>query len=226
MLGMVTEAIGASLGFAVGVAISPLPVAAVILLLFSDRARSNSVAFAAGWVVGIGGVVAVMQFVPGLDADGGAPSATVGWVKLVLGLLLLVAGVRGWRSRPSVDDAEMPGWMARIDQLQPGKALGLGFLLSALNPKNTLLAIAAGAAIAAVDLTTAASVAAIAVFTVLAASTVLAPTIGYLVAGARLDEVLASAKDWLTSNNAAVMAVLFLVFGFSLVGDALEILGS
>jgi threonine/homoserine/homoserine lactone efflux protein len=221
-----TEAIGESLGYAVGVAVSPLPIAAVILMLFSSRARSNSIAFAAGWVVGIGGVVVVMQFVPGLDAAGGAPSPTVGWLKLVLGLLLLVAGVRGWRSRPSADEAEMPGWMARIDGLQPGAALGLGVLLSALNPKNALLAIAAGATIAAVDLAATGTAATVAVFTALAASTVLLPTIAYLVAGSRLDQTLAETKDWLTANNAAVMAVLFLVFGASLLGDGLEILGS
>lgn len=219
-----TEAIGQSLGFAVGVAISPLPVAAVILMLFSARARSNSIAFAVGWVAGIGGVVAVVQLVPGLETGGGAPSSTVGWLKLVLGLLLLVAGVRGWRSRPDAGEAEMPSWMARIDELQPSAALGLGVLLSALNPKNTLLAIAAGATIAAVDLTAAGVVASVAVFTALAASTVLVPTLGYLVAGARLDQLLADTKDWLTTNNAAVMAVLFLVFGASLVGDGVEIL--
>lgn len=223
---MITQAIGESLGYAVGVAVSPLPVAAVILMLFSSRARSNSVAFAAGWVAGIGGVVIVMQFVPGLDTDGGAPSPTVGWLKLALGLLLLAAGVRGWRTRPSADEAEMPGWMARIDGLQPGAALGLGVLLSALNPKNALLAIAAGATIAAVDLPTAGAAATVAVFTAIAAATVLLPTIAYLVAGSRLDQPLADTKDWLTANNAAVMAVLFLVFGASLLGDGLEILGS
>lgn len=221
-----TEVVGQTLGVAVGVAISPLPIAAVILMLFSSMARVNSLAFTAGWVVGIGGVVTIMQLVPGLGTAGGEPSTTTGWFKLVLGVLLLAGGVRGWRSRPAEGEhAAMPGWMTSIDTLRPGAALGLGLLLSALNPKNLLLAAAAGASIAAAGLAASAAVATIVAFTILAAATVLVPTLAYVVAGERLDPVLGSAKDWLTDNNATVMAVLFLVFGFSLVGDGIEILG-
>lgn len=221
------EAIGETIGFAVGVAISPLPVAAVILMLFSARARINSLVFTLGWVVGIGAVTTVMQVVPGLSTDAGEPSATAGWVKLVLGLLLLVAGVRNWRGRPGPDeDPVVPGWMTTIDELQPGAAVGLGLLLSAVNPKNLLLAAAAGASIAAVDLAVGATATVVVVFTVLAASTVLVPTIAYLVAGDRLAPTLESAKDWLMTNNTAVMAVLFLVFGLNLVGDGIGILSA
>ena len=45
--------IGQILGFAVGVAISPVPVIAVILMLFSKSAATNSVSFAAGWILGL-----------------------------------------------------------------------------------------------------------------------------------------------------------------------------
>ncbi len=218
--------IGETLGLAVGVAVSPLPVAAVILMLFSSRARANSLSFAVGWVVGIGGVVTVVQLVPGLDTGAGEPSATTGWIKLVLGVLLLRAGARGWRTRPGGDEpAEMPGWMSRVEQMRPGASLGLGLLLSALNPKNLLLSLAAGATIASAGLAASATAGTLAVFTLVAASTVLLPTLGYLVAGKRLDPTLADAKEWLVANNAAVMAVLLLVFGVSLVGDGIAILG-
>ncbi len=221
------EAIGASLGYAVGVAISPLPVAAVILMLFSGRARVNSLVFAGTWVVGIGAVATAMQFLPGLGSDGGQPSTTTGWVKVVLGVLLLLGAVMQWRSRPGEgEEPEVPGWMQRIDDLRPGAAGGLGLLLSAANPKNLLLAAAGGTAIAAVDLGTGPAAVSILVFTLLAASTVVLPALAYLVAGSRLDPTLTSAKDWLMANNAAVMAVLFLVFGTSLLGDGIQILSS
>ena len=45
------EAIGQLLPFAVGVAISPLPIVAVVLMLVTPRARSNGPAFLAGWIV-------------------------------------------------------------------------------------------------------------------------------------------------------------------------------
>ncbi len=46
-------AIGEILGMAVGVAISPVPVIAVILMLFSSRATANSLSFLAGWLIGL-----------------------------------------------------------------------------------------------------------------------------------------------------------------------------
>jgi hypothetical protein len=42
------DAIGAVLGFAVGIAVSPLPVMAVVLVLLSERARANGPLFLAG----------------------------------------------------------------------------------------------------------------------------------------------------------------------------------
>lgn len=219
------DAIGETLGLAVGIAISPIPIAAVILMLFSGRARANGVAFMIAWIVGIAVVTAVVIAIPGLETDDSEPSATTGWVKLVLGILLLAVGVRQWRARPGPDDEPIvPGWMARIDELRPGAAFGLGFLLSALNPKNFLLAVAAGASLGALPLSTGETVGAVAVFTAIAALTVAVPVVAYLIAGARLDPTLDRTKAWLIANNTAVMAVLLLVFGVNLLGDGLQIL--
>lgn len=219
------DAIGETLGYAVGIAISPIPIAAVILMLFSGRARSNSTAFLAAWIVGIAVVTAVVVALPGLETDDAAPSTTTGWIKLALGVLLLAVGVRQWGLRPGPgQELAVPGWMARIDQLRPGAAFGLGFLLSALNPKNLLLAVAAGASLGALPLSIGETVAAVAVFTVIAALTVAVPVVAYLVAGERLDAALDRTKAWLIDNNTAVMAVLLLVFGVNLLGDGLQIL--
>ncbi len=219
------DAIGETLGYAVGIAISPIPIAAVILMLFSGRARSNSVAFLVAWLAGIALVTTIVVAVPGLETTDAEPSATTGWIKLALGALLLLAGARQWRARPGPhDEAPVPGWMARIDDLRPLAAAGLGFLLSALNPKNLLLAAAAGATMGALDLSTGDTAVTVAVFTVIAALTVAVPVIAYLVAGHRLDDTLEATKAWLIDNNTAVMAVLFVVFGVNLLGDAIQIL--
>ncbi len=188
-------------------------------------ARVNSVAFMVAWVAGIALVTTVVLLIPGLETDNSEPSDTTGWIKLVLGVLLLAVGVRQWRARPGPDDdVPVPGWMAKIDELKPGAAFGLGFVLSALNPKNLLLAIAAGVSIGALALSSGETVGAVVVFTLIAAITVLVPVIGYLIAGRRLDPTLDHAKAWLIGNNTAVMAVLFVVFGVSLLGDAIQIL--
>lgn len=219
------DAIGATLGYAVGIAVSPIPIAAVILMLFSGRARINSISFMAAWIAGIALVTTVVLFIPGLEADNSQPSNATGWIKLVLAALLLAVGARQWLTRPGPDDeVPLPGWMAKIDELKPGASFGLGFLLSALNPKNLLLAIAAGVSLGALPLTTGETVGAVVVFTLIAAITVMVPVIAYLIAGNRLDPTLDQAKAWLIDNNTAVMAVLIVVFGVSLLGDAIQIL--
>jgi hypothetical protein len=48
------EAIGQLLPLAVGVAVSPMPIVAVILMLVTPRARSNGPAFLLGWLVASG----------------------------------------------------------------------------------------------------------------------------------------------------------------------------
>jgi len=52
--------IGEILPLALGVAISPVPIIAAILMLLSPKAKSTSVGFLLGWVLGI--VAAVVVF--------------------------------------------------------------------------------------------------------------------------------------------------------------------
>jgi threonine/homoserine/homoserine lactone efflux protein len=144
-------------------------------------------------------------------------------LKLVFGVLLLVMAVRRWRERPKPGEAaDMPKWMGTIDSFTLPKALGLGFLLSAVNPKNLLLCLAAGTTIGAAHLSGGGDVVAVVVFTLIAASTVAVPVIGYLTARNMMTGPLDSLRDWLTQNNATVMAVLLLVIGVVLLGKGIS----
>ncbi|GMQ94142.1 MAG: GAP family protein [Acidimicrobiia bacterium] len=210
---------------AVGVAVSPVPIAAVIVILFTPKAKTNGPAFLAAWVIGLLFVGFVVLLIPGLQASNGEPSTTTGVIKGLLGVLLLVVGWVAWRKRPGPNEtAEAPKWIATIDGFGIGKSFGMGFLLSAVNPKNLLLVAAAAATISAAGLSASEETVALLVFSLIAASTIAVPVVGYLIVGERADETLANAKDWLIQNNSVVMAVLLLVFGVSLVGDALQIL--
>ena len=141
------DVIGEILPLALGIAISPIPIIAAILMLLSPRAKGTSVGFLLGWVVGI--VVAVTVFtllasvLPENDADASNPTA--GWIKIGLGVLLLLMAVKQWRGRPTGDDEPaLPKWMKAIDTMTAAKGAGLGFLLSAVNPKNLIMAAGAG----------------------------------------------------------------------------------
>lgn len=216
--------IGELLPLALGIAISPIPIIAAILMLLSPKATSTSLGFLTGWLLGI--VVAVTVFtllssvLPGTDTDG--PQPVIGVIKIVLGALLLLLALRQWRSRP-VGDAEpkLPKWMAAIDTMTAGRALLLGFLLSGLNPKNLLMGAAAGVVVGSGGLNAGAVTVVIVIFTVLAASTVAVPVVGYLVASARIAGPLESLRGWLVHNNATVMAILLLFLGISTIGKGI-----
>lgn len=216
--------IGEVLPLALGIAISPIPIIAAILMLLSPKARVTSVGFVLGWLVGI--IVAVTVFtllsavLPPQDADTADP--TRGTIQIVLGALLLLVALRQWRKRPR-DGAEppLPGWMKAIDRTSAPMAIGMGFLLSAVNPKNLLMAAGAGVSIGAASLSTGEIITVIAVFTLIAASTVLIPVIGYLIASATLRSPLDALRRWLAMENAVIMAVLLLVIGVTLIGKGL-----
>jgi threonine/homoserine/homoserine lactone efflux protein len=216
--------IGAILPLAIGIAISPIPIIAVILMLLSPRAKRTSVGFMIGWLLGI--VIDLVVFtllssvIPQRD-EGGSPVAGV--IKIILGLLLLFLAFRQWQARPANgEEASMPKWMSAIDSMTAGKALGLGFLLAAVNPKNLLLAASAGLIVGGAGLGFGQGLTlVIIIFVLLAACTVLIPVIGFLVASRRLAGPLDQLRGWLLKNNATIMSVLLLVIGVAVIGKGL-----
>ena len=82
------EAIGQVLPIAVGVALSPLPIVAVVLMLVTPRGRANGLAFVAGWIAGLAVVGAIVLALAGKagPGDGGEPATWVSALKLVLGV--------------------------------------------------------------------------------------------------------------------------------------------
>jgi threonine/homoserine/homoserine lactone efflux protein len=220
-------AIGDVLGLAAGVAVSPLPIVAIILMLVTAKGRANGTLFAVGWLAGLAvlGTVVLLVASPAGASEGGEPAAWAGWLKLLLGVGALLLAARQWRGRPAAGaEPEMPKWMAGLDRMGPGGAFGLGALLSAANPKNGGLTIAAAASIAGAGLPGGEQAVVLAVFVLIGSAGVLAPLVLYLAAGERAAQTLDAWKAWAGAHNAAIMAVLFLVFGFKLVGDGIAVL--
>jgi hypothetical protein len=220
----VTRAFGEMLPFALVIALSPIPIAAVIAMLFSERAVGNGVAFLLGWVVGVaGGLALITALASTLDlGSSGARTPVATSLRLALGALLLVGAFRTWRGRPGPgDEVPTPGWMARADTLQPGGAFVLAVLLGAVNPKNLLVNVGAATILASGTLTVRDQAIVVALYTVVASSTVALAVLYRLLAGLRAAATLERMRGWLVANNAVVMSVLLLVFGVKLVGDAI-----
>ena len=218
------HAIGGSLPLAVGIALSPVPIIAVVLMLTSHRAKVNGPAFVLGWLAGLGIVGAIVLAVagPGGASAHGAPATWVSWLKIVLGALLLLVAVRQFRGRPhDGEEPQMPTWMATIDKTTPVTAAGLGALLSGANPKNLLLAVGGAATIAGTGISAGQQAIAYLVFGLIATLGVGAPVAIYFVMGARSQKLLTGLKDWMSAHNAVIMAVLCLIIGVKLIGDAI-----
>jgi threonine/homoserine/homoserine lactone efflux protein len=218
------QGISEVLPFAIGVALSPVPIIAVILILFSDRARVNGPAFLLGWVVGLAVATSVVYFV--LDAANASTDSTtsdsVSWGKILLGVLLLGLARRNWAKRPAPGQtAELPKWMATVESIAPSRAFGLAVLLSVVNPKNLVLVLGAAAGLGQLGVDTGDAIVAIAVFVVVASLSIAFPVVYRLVGGARARTTLDDLKAWMTEHNSAVMAVLFLVFGVVLISKGL-----
>ena len=218
------EAVGQILPIAVGVALSPMPIVAVVLMLVTPQARLNGPAFIIGWLVGlaaVGTIVLAVADPAGASEDDG-PATWVSWLKIALGVLLLLLSLRLWRGRPrGAEDPPAPKWMGAIESFTPVKAAGAGALLSGLNPKNLLLAVAAGAAIAGTGISGGEQAAAYAIFALIGTIGVGAPVVIYFVLGDRAPRLLGSLRAWMAHNNAVIMAVLMLVIGAKLVGDGI-----
>jgi hypothetical protein len=110
-------AFGDILPLAVGVALSPIPIIAIVLMLGTPRARTNGPAFAAGWLAGltIVGTIVLLLASGSSTSDTGGPDTWASVLKLVFGVLFLLMAARIWHGRPKPgQEAQTPKWMRAI----------------------------------------------------------------------------------------------------------------
>ena len=129
---MLNEAIGDLLPSAFAVALSPIPIVAVVLVLGAPQARTAGPAFAFGWIAGLlaVSVIVVLALGTGNDPEGDEAMG-VDWFKVAIGTLFLLMAAGQWRKRPkNGQEPETPRWMATIDTATPQRAALLGVALS------------------------------------------------------------------------------------------------
>jgi len=217
-------ALGQAVAAALGIAMSPVTIATVILILFSPRARTSGLGFLLGWSFGIAAAVTTFTLVAAvvpMQAPGAARKV-LGIIELTLGVLLLVLAAALWHRRRAISDPPgTPGWMRAIDRVTFPIAFALG-LMMAVNPPNLLLSLTGGVAIGVSGLTGGGVVAAIALFSVVAASTVSVPLIAYSVGRGRVMRSLDSLRAWLTRHNRVILTTVFAVLGALSVGQGIS----
>ena len=218
-------AIGELLPLAVAIAISVTTIITTVLMLLSPEAKSRTVGLLVGCVVGVGGAVALFAVLPSLlptQGPSGSSLEKAAVIKIVIGVLLVVLALKQWRERPARGDrVELPKWMAGVDSMRPGKALLLGVLLSAVVPKNLLLAVSAGLILGEARLSVGQTSVVIVGFTVIATSTVAAPVVANVVAPSRMRGPFERLREWLVENNVAIMVLVLLLIGVVMVGNGI-----
>lgn len=219
---MLTTVIGDLLPSALGVALSPVPIIAVLLVLGSPRARAQGTAFALGWILGLVVVSVVVVLVSGAREPPDEPSALLGWIKITFGGLFLFLATKQWRSRPAPgEEPETPAWMDAMDTMATPRTSLVGAALSGLNPKNLALTLAATATIGQTALSGPATAVSIGVFVFVGSLTVAGPVVVYLVVPDRSATPLASIKEFMSAHNAAIMMIVLLLLGARLLGKGL-----
>jgi hypothetical protein len=216
-------AIGQLLPIALAVAISSVPIMATILILLSPRRSESAVPFLVGWVLGIAVVVAFCtlfaQIIPA-SRSSRRPDTTIGIIEIVIGAGLVVIAIIEWRRARRDPTEAMPKWLNTVGTFGAWPAFSVAFVLN-LRPKGLLLAIAAGLAVRAHDLSLGQSVVAILIYTAIGCSTVAVPIIVTLADPEGMQPRLLSAKEWIGRNSRAVTALILLIIGVVIIGTGL-----
>jgi hypothetical protein len=219
------KAIGEILPLAVALAAGPLPIIAIMLILVSDDARAKGLGFVFGRIAGLALIVAAGLVIfsliddPAL-ADRDHPRPAMSVARIVIGVLLIALAYRMWRRR---NEPSRPSLLTRrVDGLTANGSVGLGLLVSVVDPASISLGFLSGVDIAAARLPIPTAVMVAAAFIAVSTVTITVPLAGYLVGGQAVRARLVGVKGWLQSNEKAVMMVLFLLIGAMLIGRGIR----
>jgi threonine/homoserine/homoserine lactone efflux protein len=217
----VASELGDVFAAAIAVAISPVPIVAVILILFSEHSRRNGILYLLGWVLGLLICIGAVLLLPqGLEFKRGGTLATAGTtLRLFTGLLFIAAAFAVWLQRPKSGEAHpLPAWTSRIEGFSGIQALLLAIGLAVINPKNLALAFSVILSIAEAGALPQQARLALALFVFIGSLTIALPVFYRLVASKQADRQLQVWKEWLMYNNATVLFVVLLLMGAMIFG--------
>jgi len=218
------DAILQSLPIASGIVVATLPALAVPLILITRREIRILLAFMAGYAGGllaVGGVV--ISFADLATPNEADPARWTVWLRILLGLTLLVLAWRKWRGRAAPVEAEdVPGWMKSIDTIDTRRAALLGFALVALNPKNVVLVASGGLAIAQATPAPLAQAGALLVFAAVSGIGIAMPYLMWITMGEAAIAPLDRLKAAMARNNRLIVTAILAVLGLVVIVGALR----
>lgn len=204
---------------ALALAFSTVPILAALVILLSPFGSRSAIPFLIGWVGGIFGVALLMTAITQFFPDSRLPrrtEQTIGWLEIAVGAALILVGIWTLLRSRARSQRTIPKWMKSIEKLGPWSSLGFGILLN-IRPKGLLLAMAAGLALRA-DANSPAEVAiALAIYTIIGASTVAIPILASVFARKEVQPRLVSTREWLLSHGEVLTSIILLFVGVIIV---------
>ena len=207
------QVLGQLIPVALAAALSSVPITATLFILLSERRGVIALPFLFGWVLGTAAALTLAtlaaQAIPGRPRQ---QSSLIGTLEILVGSALIVFGILTMLRRQPKVPSDRPGWLEGIGSFGRLPALGIGLALN-LRPKAVLLFAAAGLAITGANLGVPDMLVAIAVYTAIATSTVVVPTLATVFFPERMGPRLVASRDWITAHGAAATGVVMILVG-------------
>ena len=216
------QALGGLLPIAVAVAISSVPITVTILILLSPNRTRAAVPFLVGWVTGVVAVIILSALgasaLPAPPRRG--PDIVTAVLHIMIGIALVVLGVISLRRSSRSERTGLPGWLSAVDSFGVLAAFGVAVLLD-FRPKGLLLGIAAGLTLHNASVRASEAAVLIAIYTLIATSTVVVPITASLMAPRWMEPRLIAARDWLAHNGRTLTSAMMLMIGVVILGVGL-----
>jgi hypothetical protein len=201
------------------ITLEPIPLTAFILVLASKGGVRKGAAFIFGWLLSLAAVIAFTVLVTGNKPPkpNTAPSLAALAAKLAIGAGLLVIAIRQYRKlgKPK-PPKKTPRWQTSIDNMSPLYAIGLAPLTQPWGLVAAGVAVIVGAKLSSwQDYLT------LALFCVIATSSILAMEIYAAFRPQPAQEFLTRSRHWIDTHTDQVIVIVFLVLGFWLVATSI-----
>lgn len=230
------SALGGTFALAMALTLSPIAIAAVLVLALGQRGMARAFLFGVGWFTSmfLMTFISALFTTPAIEEDPEGTADGIDILHLAFGVLFFVLAYITWHRRPSAkselehaavgDEPEKNGLFQRIDNLGLIGCVVLGLAMGTLIIKNPPLAISAGVQLGSVPGVGVAETAVVtAVFAALATLGTLVLIVFMLVGGDGVRRRLQDARTWIEVHMTGVTMAVLLIVGTIFIGEGLSL---
>ena len=213
-----TELLGQLIPVALAAALSTVPITVTIFVLLSERRSAIALPFISGWVIGTAaGLTLATLAANALPPRPRHMGPLIERFEILIGSALVVLGLVTVVRRTRASSGRRPDWVEGIGSVGPLPAFGIGLALN-FRPKSLLLFAAASLPLSGAGVGDTETLVLIAVYTAVATSTVVVPTLATVLFPSRMEPRLVRSRDWINAQGATVTGVVMILAGLFVIG--------